>query len=102
MAEELWGLRAGEVRGQHFFGLDFGLPVEPLKPLIRATLREAAEEEVDSSVTLPAVNRRGKPIQVRVSASPLHGPNQQLLGVILMMEERRARESQAPPSDGQA
>ena len=29
-AEELWGLRADEVVGQHFLSLDIGLPVEQL------------------------------------------------------------------------
>ena len=30
-AEEQWGLRADEVEGQHFLGLDIGLPVEHLR-----------------------------------------------------------------------
>ena len=38
-AEDLWGLRADEVEGQHFLGLDIGLPVEQLRQPMRAVLR---------------------------------------------------------------
>jgi two-component system, chemotaxis family, CheB/CheR fusion protein len=96
-AEDLWGLRDHEVRGQHFFGLDIGLPVEQLKPLVRSGLRELADGDVTEPQTLEAINRRGKPIQVRVSAAPLRSPEQQVQGVILIMEEVRGPDGQAAP-----
>ncbi len=35
-AQDLWGLRADEVLGHHLFNLEIGLPVERLRPLLRA------------------------------------------------------------------
>jgi two-component system CheB/CheR fusion protein len=69
-AEDLWGLRAGEVIDQHFLNLDIGLPFEKLRPLLRSALgpqAEPGEAEVD------AVNRRGRPVLVRVATTPLSG-----------------------------
>src|SRR5438270_4868282 len=67
-AEDLWGLRQEEIVGEHFLSLDIGLPTGQLRSLIRRTLSgEAGPHEV----ILPAVNRRGRTIQVRVAASPL-------------------------------
>jgi two-component system CheB/CheR fusion protein len=92
-AEDLWGLREDEVRGQHFLGLDMGLPVEQLKPLIRDTLRESGDGVDGAGLTLQAINRRGKSIRVKVSAAALQGSDKLVQGVILTMEEQ-------PPGDG--
>jgi two-component system CheB/CheR fusion protein len=69
-AEDLWGLRAAEVVGQHFFNLDMGLPLERLRPLLRGSLGEGA---APGEVELEAVNRRGRSILVRVACMPLRG-----------------------------
>src|SRR3712207_100132 len=45
-AEDLWGIRQDEVRGQHLLNLDIGLPVSQLHPLLR---RQVAEEEIGSA-----------------------------------------------------
>jgi two-component system CheB/CheR fusion protein len=67
-AEDLWGLRAEEVTGQHFLNLDIGLPLEKLRPLLRGALGgETGEAAVD------AVNRRGRAVTVRVVSTPLSG-----------------------------
>jgi two-component system CheB/CheR fusion protein len=67
-AEDLWGLRTGEVTGQHFLNLDIGLPFEQVRPLLRSALGgEAGEAVVD------AVNRRGRAVTVRVACVPLGG-----------------------------
>ena len=67
-AENLWGLRADEVRGKNLLNLDIGLPVERLKPALRACLAgEAAYQEI----VLEATNRRGKPILCRVTCTPM-------------------------------
>ena len=57
-AEDLWGLRADEVRGKNFLNLDIGLPIEQLRRPIRACLNGDAE---CSEATVEATNRRGKP-----------------------------------------
>jgi two-component system CheB/CheR fusion protein len=67
-AEDLWGLRAEEVTGRHFLNLDIGLPFEMLRPLLRGALGgETGDAQVD------AVNRRGRPVAVRVVCTPLSG-----------------------------
>ena len=83
-AEELWGLRLEEVSGHHLMNLDIGLPVERLRPTLKACLSgDAAIEQV----VLDAVNRRGKPIRCMVTCTPLMGSQNDVRGVILLMEE---------------
>jgi two-component system CheB/CheR fusion protein len=83
-AEDLWGMREDEVRGKHFLSLDIGLPVEQLKQQIRAAL---AGETMFSETVVPAINRRGKAIECKVSVTPLSGPRQDSHGAILLMED---------------
>jgi len=83
-AEDLWGLRKEEIVGQHFLNLDIGLPTQELRPLIRRTLTgDGGQHET----LLPAVNRRGRPILVRVVGSALNGTNGVASGAILLMEQ---------------
>ena len=83
-AEDLWGLRADEVRGKSLLNLDIGLPVAELRGAIRGCLQG---EGGSSEVVLDAVNRRGKAIKCRVTCSPFTGPGEKREGVILQMEE---------------
>ena len=80
-ARELWGLIEDEVRGRHLLNLDIGLPVEQLRSPIRKVL--AGEEQ--APLTLPALNRRGRQIETRVTATPLRSAGD-VRGAILMME----------------
>jgi two-component system CheB/CheR fusion protein len=83
-ARELWGLTAEEAEDQHLMALDFGLPVEQLRPQLRAAVtgRSAREELV-----LDATNRRGKAISCRVTILPLGQKNDGAVsGAIVMME----------------
>jgi two-component system CheB/CheR fusion protein len=83
-ARDLWGLTADEVEGRHILGLDIGLPVEELKPLLRAAGNGDGERQ---QMTLDAVNRRGKPIKCLVSCLPLAAAGDgEPTGVIVMME----------------
>jgi two-component system, chemotaxis family, CheB/CheR fusion protein len=83
-AEDLWGLRADEVRGKGVLNLDIGLPVGELRNLIRPCL---SGESDSHEVVLDAVNRRGKKIKCRVTCTPLVASNKKREGVILLMEE---------------
>lgn len=83
-AHELWGLRREEALGQHFLNLDIGLPTDRLRPLIRRTL---AGEGGPQELTVPAVNRRGRGIAVRVLASALRASGGTSAGIILTMED---------------
>ena len=82
-AENLWGLRSGEAVQQHLLNLDIGLPVDRIRPLVRQALGGDAEGE---EVQLEAVNRRGRPVTVRVACSPLAGLGGEAAGAIIVME----------------
>jgi two-component system, chemotaxis family, CheB/CheR fusion protein len=69
-AEDLWGLRSDEAIGQHFLNLDIGLPFEQVRPLLRRALGDHAEA---GETAIEAVNRRGRPVLIRVACTPL-GP----------------------------
>ena len=82
-AENLWGLRADEVRGKNLLNLDIGLPVERLKPALRSCLSgESAYQEI----VLEATNRRGKAIICRVTCTPMTDGDA-ISGVILVMDD---------------
>jgi two-component system CheB/CheR fusion protein len=85
-ASDLWGVRPDEAEGTHFLGLDIGLPVGDLRQPIKTVLNDGAMQH---EAIVPAVNRRGKTIECRVTLTPLLGHEQQTAGVILMMEERK-------------
>jgi two-component system CheB/CheR fusion protein len=82
-ARELWGLTQEETEDQHLLSLDFGLPVEQLKSLLRAALDGSTSEQT----ILEATNRRGKSFLCRVTCRPLGGDHDgSVSGVIVMME----------------
>ncbi|MBV8304287.1 MAG: PAS domain-containing protein [Acidimicrobiia bacterium] len=83
ISEELWGLRADEVAGQQFFGLDIGLPVDELSQPIRSAM---TNPDGSSEVQVAAVNRRGRAIECNVRISPLKGDGQAADGVILLVD----------------
>jgi two-component system CheB/CheR fusion protein len=83
-AEDLWGLRREEVEGQHFLNLDIGLPTDRLRPLIRQALNGGTQPE---EIQLPAVNRRGRAITVRVTCRALDVGGAEPSGAILLMDD---------------
>ncbi len=91
-AEDLWGLRPERAEGQHFLGLDIGLPVEKLKPMIGECLSGRSERE---EMTLQSLDRRGHEIDCRVTCVSLRDQRDETTGVILVMNASR-REA---PSD---
>jgi two-component system CheB/CheR fusion protein len=82
-AEDLWGLRSNEVENKHFLNLDIGLPVDQVKPLIRACL---ASPDAHREITVDAVNRRGRAIRCLVTCMPLLTSRDEVRGVIMTME----------------
>ena len=82
-AEDLWGIREDEARGQHLLGLDIGLPVVELQPLLRHQV--VGDGEPHETVELDAVNRRGRQVRVRVTVSAFrHVPGERGGAVVLM------------------
>jgi two-component system CheB/CheR fusion protein len=82
-AEELWGLRADEVEGQHLLNLDIGFPVDMLRDPIRSCL--SGESRRETFVT-PAMNRRGRSIGTQVICTPLARVDG-IQGVVILMEQ---------------
>lgn len=81
---EMWGLRAEEVEGKPFLGLDIGFPVEELRAPLVATLVDEAPPEL---VHLAARSRRGDPVQCAARVRPLRGPSGKVEGAIVVIEE---------------
>jgi two-component system CheB/CheR fusion protein len=82
-AEELWGLRADEVRNQGFFQLDFGLPTAEVRDMVNECLGSSRRT---GPVQLAAINRIGRTITCTVTCSPLKGDGEGE-GAVLLMEE---------------
>jgi two-component system CheB/CheR fusion protein len=82
-AEELWGLRADEVRNQPFFNLTFGLPTAEVHNVVQECL---ATGKRTGPVHVAAFNRIGRSITCTVTCSPLTS-NGAGDGAVLLMEE---------------
>jgi two-component system CheB/CheR fusion protein len=82
-AEEMWGLRDGEVVGSFLLNLDIGLPLERLRaPLRRVMTGDSQSEES----VVEATNRRGRTIQCHITITPLIGPAGDRQGAVVLME----------------
>jgi two-component system, chemotaxis family, CheB/CheR fusion protein len=82
-AEELWGLRAGEVGNQAFFQLDFGLPTGEVRGIVNECL---ASSRRTGPIQVVAINRIGRTITCTVTCSPLKSGGDGE-GAVLLMEE---------------
>ena len=86
-AEEMWGLRREEVVGRAFLGLGIGLPVDRLEQPIASALSDGG---APSTMTVDAINRRGKAFRCWVAFDRVQGSmDGGGRGVILLMEEER-------------
>jgi len=83
-AEDISGLRADEVTGQHLLNLDIGFPVDQLRDPIRACLSGGSRRE---TFTTLALNRRGRSIETQVICTPLTR-EEGIQGVVILMEQR--------------
>ena len=90
-ARDLWGLTSVEVHDQHLMNLDIGLPVDQVMPVLRSAL---SGDSSDGEVTLEATNRKGRSILVRVRVSPMVGPEAEVEGAIVVMEEVDAKQAE--------
>jgi two-component system CheB/CheR fusion protein len=78
----MWGLRPDEAVGEHLLNLEIGLPTAELRPLVRRTL---AGDSAALEIHIPAINRRGRQVKVRVVCTALLADGQST-GAILLME----------------
>jgi two-component system, chemotaxis family, CheB/CheR fusion protein len=81
-ATDLWGLRGDEVDGKSFLTLDIGLPVQRMSDAIRSALSDGGD---GSTVTVEAVNRRGRRFDCTVRTLPLTSKAGEAYGAILLM-----------------
>jgi two-component system, chemotaxis family, CheB/CheR fusion protein len=83
-SEHAWGLRAEEVVGEAFLGLDIGLPVGRLRDDLARMLAGGAPQ---AERTVEAIDRRGRPLHCRVRLFPLVHEAQAPHGVVLILED---------------
>jgi two-component system CheB/CheR fusion protein len=92
-AEAYWKLTDDEVRGRSFLDLDLGLPARPVAALLQAASRRT--DGPAPSDTIPATDRYGADLLLRVTANDLVSPQGERLGIILMLEQRAPTEVDA-------
>jgi len=83
-AEDLWGLRPDEATGRAFAELDIGLPVADIMPMLERTL---AGQPARSEAVAEAMNRRGRPVRMKVECLLLRDDDGAQRGVIVVMNE---------------
>ena len=81
-AQELWGLRADEVRNQAFFSLDFGLPTIEVRDIVQQCLGTGKRT---GPIQIAAINRIGRTITCLVTCPPSVGTGGGD-GVVMIME----------------
>lgn len=82
--EELWGLRADEAEGRVLTTLDIGLPVDKVRPLIGSAF---VDPDNPGKSVFEAVNRRGRPTQVRVTCTGFQSSAEDgVNGALLLMD----------------
>ncbi|MEW2355605.1 CheR family methyltransferase [Spirillospora sp. NPDC029432] len=94
-AEELWGLRADEANGQHLLGLDIGLPVREIAPLVHRSLEPGRTGR--AGTTVDAINRRGRSVRLWIETSQLSDKGA-AQGVILIANHTVPHGAAAPPA----
>ena len=81
--EDLWGLRADETTGTRLTGLDIGLPMDSVRPLIGNAF---VDQDSFGETVVDAVNRRGRKTRVRVTCTSFRSSEGTVGGALLLME----------------
>jgi two-component system, chemotaxis family, CheB/CheR fusion protein len=89
-AEDLWGLRPEEAEDKDLLSLDIGLPVGAIEPMLRRVLSAAVNDGTTTASTqlVTAVNRRGKTVELQITASPMRTEEGGISGIILVIDQR--------------
>ena len=83
-AHDLWGLRADETVGEHVLNLDSGLPTAELHPWLRTVI---TGQQAIVGRHMRAVNRRGRPVDLRVTVTALQTDSEAPAGALILMED---------------
>ncbi len=86
-AADLWGMRRDEVEGEHLLNLDIGLPFDEIRPAVRKSLTDPT---FSTTLSLTAINRRGRHATIRAICGPLLTSDGAITGAILIMEQQPA------------
>ncbi|HTY30247.1 CheR family methyltransferase [Mycobacterium sp.] len=81
--EDLWGLRSDETTGALLTGLDIGLPLDTVRPLIGNAF---VDPDSFGETVVDAVNRRGRAARVRVRCTSFRSADGTVGGALLLME----------------
>ena len=92
-AEDLWGLRPEEAESEELLSLDIGLPAGQIGPMLRQVISDAAADGVSRAAAAPvhqvtAINRRGKTVELRITASPMRAEEGDVSGIILVIDQQ--------------
>jgi two-component system CheB/CheR fusion protein len=92
-AEDLWGLRPEEAEAKELLSLDIGLPTAEIAPMLRQVISVAVADGAGRAAAAPvqqltAVNRRGKTVGLRITASPLRAEEGDVSGIILVIDQQ--------------
>ena len=80
-SEDLWGLRSGEVVGTAITDLDFGLPIEDVRPALRRALGGAAGPV---ALEADATDRRGRHFRCHITVVPLPDDGPAASGAVVL------------------
>jgi two-component system CheB/CheR fusion protein len=94
-AQDMWGIRPDEAEGKSLGALDIGLPTAEIAPKLRQLLDQAGNAA--ATLHLSAVNRRGKTVELRIAAAPLHGEQGTASGIILVIDPVPAEDALPAP-----
>lgn len=84
----MWGLRPEEAESRELLSLDIGLPVADIAPKLRQAQLDGAAPAPVHQVT--AINRRGKPVDLQIVASPLRAEEGFVSGIIMVIDQKPA------------
>ena len=82
--EDLWGVRSDEAVGERLPDLDIGFPVEKLRQPIRD--RFADDDMQPTSFVQQAVNRRGRPVEIRTTITLMRDNGQASPAAMVAMD----------------
>jgi two-component system, chemotaxis family, CheB/CheR fusion protein len=88
-AEDLWGMRPEEAESRDILSLDIGLPTAEIAPWLRGVVTGGGQSSTPA-ISLSALNRRGKTVELRVAASPLRSEEGAISGLILVIDQAAA------------
>ena len=83
------GTAAHEAESPDILALDIGLPTAEIAPWLREVLAGTGENGT-STMSLSALNRRGKTVDLRIAVSPMRSEEGAISGLILVIDQTAA------------